>query len=424
MRELEGRFRSLDRVAAPDQWQEIVALAAELETVPRRPISRTFVLLLAALLVAALAGAIALGSWLTRPPPDEFIDRASGMIVGVVDCDLVGVDPASGETQVLVGSPPECSSGEHLQVPTAMSADGRFLAYVVSRYCGACFEESPREALDGQGAWIYDMTTGTTRQLEPCPERYCEAIDISPDGSVVAYTARGRNDEHALMVADVDSGRSARIDLPGMPGTPSFSPDGKTIVVTLNGGSGLYSIDLDATAERPASDGLEPVLLFDAPGASNPVWSADGAWIAFNAPAPEYPDGLWVVGSDGAGARLVAAGPGEAGPNYPALSPDGTRIAYLELQSVAGAIERYIVEVWTADIDGGEPSRILNFRCCIREWNSPTWSPDGEYIAFGFAVGVPRDGSGVAIVRRDGSDLQFIGDTLEPDWLPTLASDD
>ena len=425
MRELEDRFRSLDRVAAPDQWHEIVARAAELETVRRRPISRIFVLLTAALLLAALAGAIAIGSWLIRPAPDEFIERASGMIVGVIDCDLVGVDPASGETRVLVGSPPECSAGEHLQVPTAMSADGRFLAYVVPRYCGACFEERSQEVLDAQGAWIYDMTTGTERQLEPCPERYCEGIDMSADGSVVAYTARGRDDGHALMVFDVDSGRSARIDVAGMPGTPSFSPDGKTIVLTLDGGSGLYSVDVDATAERPASEELEPVLLFDAPGASNPVWSPDGAWIAFNAPAPEYPSGLWVVSSDGAGARLVTAGPGATGPNFPAVSPDGTRIAYLELASVAGPIESYILELWAADIDGGEPSRILNFGCCIREWNSPTWSDDGEHIAIGFAVSAPRPGSGVAIVRPDGSDLQFISDNgLDPDWLPIPASDD
>jgi Tol biopolymer transport system component len=409
MRELEDRFRSLDRVAAPDQWNEIVARAAELETVPRRPISRVFVLLTAALLLAALAGAIALGSWLTRPAPDEFIDRASGMIVGVVDCDLVGVDPASGETQVLVGSPP----------------DGRLLAHVVSRYCGACFEESSQEALDGQGAWIYDMTTGATRQLEPCPERYCEGVDISPDGSVVAYTARGRDDEHALIVVDVDSGRSARIDLAGMAGTPSFSPDGKTIVLTVDGGPGLYSIDVKATAERSASEGLEPVLLFDAPGASNPVWSPDGAWIAFNAPAPDYLNGLWVVRSDGADARLVTAGPGGAEPNFPALSPDGTRIAYVELEYHAGGVGGYTLELWAADINGGEPSRILNFRCCIREWNSPIWSDDGEYIAIGFAVSVPRAGSGVAIVRPDGSNLQFISDNeLEPDWLGTPASDD
>jgi Tol biopolymer transport system component len=136
-------------------------------------------------------------------------------------------------------------------------------------------------------------------------------------------------------------------------------------------------------------------------------------------------NGLWVVRSDGADPRLVTSGPGETGPNFPALSPDGTRIAYVEQVSVAGPIESYILELWAAAIDGGEPSRILNFGCCIREWNSPTWSDDGEYIAIGFAVSSPRAGSGVAIVRPDGSDLQFISDNaLEPDWRPTPASDE
>ena len=126
-----------------------------------------------------------------------------------------------------------------------------------------------------------------------------------------------------------------------------------------------------------------------------------------------------------ADAHLVTAGPGDAGPNFPALSPDGTRIAYLKQVSLAGPVERYLLELWAADIDGGEPSRILNFRCCLRDWNAPTWSDDGEYIAIGFAVSVPRAGSGVAVVRSDGSDLRFISESnLEPDWLPIPASDD
>jgi Tol biopolymer transport system component len=411
MRELNDRFRSLDRIAAPDLWNEVVSRSAALALVPRRRVSRTWVLIAAAVLLAALAGALTLGSWLIRPTPDHSrAQYANGMIIGVRGCELVGMDPMTGESRVLVAGPQGCSPGEHLRVPTALSSDGRLLAYVISRYCGACFEEPSKEAVEGQGAWIYDTRTGATRQLEPCPERYCEEVDISPDGSLVAYTARSDPVEPgALIVVDVKpAGSSHRIDLPAVPGKPAFSPDGHQIVFALKDGPpGLWSIDLAGIATLPPSQVPVPTLLYRDGVAANPVWSPDGAWIAFQAPSVNHEVGLWIVRPDGTDARTLATGPEDELPGFAAWSPDGRRIAYVRTSS--------IIELWTVTIDGGKATRIYGSWCCVTDYSPPVWSPDGQWIAFGMRA----RNVGTARVHPDGTGLWFITtDVMQPAWQP------
>ncbi len=38
-----------------------------------------------------------------------------------------------------------------------------------------------------RNAWVYDAATGEARQLDQCPGDWCKGIDISPDGSLIAY---------------------------------------------------------------------------------------------------------------------------------------------------------------------------------------------------------------------------------------------
>ena len=76
---------------------------------PARPAIPRLVLVVIALLVA-LAGAIAIGSWLTRPVPDDLnLNVDNGLVVGQHECDLLAYDPATGETEPLVPSPPGCT---------------------------------------------------------------------------------------------------------------------------------------------------------------------------------------------------------------------------------------------------------------------------------------------------------------------------
>ena len=420
MDDLRDRFGRLDRIEAPDLWNEAVERAAELGAVARRPMSRVFVLIAAALLLVALAGAIAIGLRIIRPvPPDSSnVTYSNGMIAAQDGCGrLIGIDPASSQAHEVVPESSLCGIDTFLEIETAWSSDGRRLAYGMWRECGGCGGQAVPA-----GAWVYDFETDVMKRLGECPEMSCKEIDISPDGSLITYFAESlMNGRDSLVVVGVDSEQSHVIALPGEAGSPAFSPDGSRIVLPLRGGvSGLYVVDATGIAQVP----LDPTLLYSGEAgeamvdASNIAWSPDGAWIAFDQVSGDGTSGVWVVRADGTDARLLASGPAEEGPGFPTWSSDSRSIGYVRTPSSGGSAGERL-ELWIVGVDGGPPSRIYQSECCIADWSAPAWSPDGEFIAFGVEVTERPEASGTAIIRPDGTDLRWASDQpLRPDWQP------
>jgi dipeptidyl aminopeptidase/acylaminoacyl peptidase len=104
---------------------------------------------------------------------------------------------------------------------------------------------------------------------------------------------------------------------------------------------------------------------------------------------------------DGAPAQLFAG---------PVFSLDGRRVAV----SAKGASR---VQIFTAFVSGGTPVRATSGE--VHFEGTPTWSPDGNWIAYSHAVdnavqlSKVRPGSGEAPV-----DLGMIGSNLVPSWSP------
>lgn len=424
MHDLRGRFDRLDRIAAPNLWNEAVGRAAELELAPRPAFNPGLALIAMALLLAALGGTLAVGAWLDRTPAlPEIVTYENGMIVGSQDCgQLIAIDPRSLKTREL-GAEANCEEGPGVDQP-AWSSDGSRLAYLVEANAGD---------RDVNGIWVYEAATGEARQLERCRNDSCsQVINISPDGSLILHVAYTPGGQSELVVTQVDSGKASRIELPSEPRHPRFSPDGSRIAFSMIGGrSGVYVVDI-----RGIEDGHigSPTPLSGIIDADQLAWSPDGTWIAysqsgglgdmadqepFNGQIGHSGAAIVITRTDGSETRILATAKVEAGPWFPTWSPDSESVAYVTTVTEGNVASRLMLELWTLAIDGGEPALIYASGCCKDGFGAPDWSPDGEWIAFG--VGMPADPaeSGTFLVRPDGSEIRRASTLmLSPVWQP------
>jgi Tol biopolymer transport system component len=148
---------------------------------------------------------------------------------------------------------------------------------------------------------------------------------------------------------------------------------------------------------------------------SYPAWSPDRQRLAF-VRQPE----IYVVNADGSGLRRIWSEGQTWGPVD--WSPDGSKIAFMACCGTDKGI-------FVMNSDGSDLTRLIGHEsagqgcgdpgsfCGV---DSPTWSPDGQQIAFyswgGYGFGPP---SGVAIINVDGTLRRFLSEAgSSPAWSP------
>lgn len=179
------------------------------------------------------------------------------------------------------------------------------------------------------------------------------------------------------------SAEPAATDRP-MPGT-----DALAFIAEAGAGQDLYVTDVRPSITTRLTRGFSEV--------DGPVWSPDGALLAFAAKG-ESAWSIFVVRRDGTGLRRVVAG------RSPSWSPDGARIVFAAGQDGDE-------EIFAVGLDAPQVQRLTTQPG--RDF-SPLWAPDGRRIAFASARGESSRlqgfayGSEIYLMEADGSGVRAL----------------
>lgn len=273
---------------------------------------------------------------------------------------------------------------------------------------------------------------GTPRALtEAARGPGLDVIDfaVSPGASAIAYSAFVDTGGTALRLVSAN-GRDDRLVLDCPSDECSgvvWSPDGRRLVyerrALRDGRAGqprLYWLDLDTGETRPLVEGD------DTPN-YGAVFSPDGNWLSYVSPANE---GIVLYHLADGRQRLL---PSRAG-RPAAWSPDSADVVIGDL-----VVSGTIIAPGGEDVPetGQESSAVYLYRVSLADEGSrqrlspeasiedsvPSWSPDGQWIAFGRRPAQTVTGRQLWLMRADGSDARSLTNEPSvfhgpPNWSP------
>lgn len=171
------------------------------------------------------------------------------------------------------------------------------------------------------------------------------------------------------------------------------------------------SRSLRAFTIRP--DGIGRSVIADWPSDGIPMaWSRDGTRLAIQLERRDLNAEIYTIAPDGTNVTRITRD--LAHDFLPAISPDGTRIAFA--RGSPSTSDLYVV-----DSDGGDLSRLTDL---AGYENTPTWSPDGARIAFVWGHDDVRafgESGALWAIAADGSGPELLLD--QPVGYPTWSPD-
>ncbi len=312
-----------------------------------------------------------------------------------------------------------------------ISPDGRRIAYV--RRTGDVMADRMASAI-----WLIDTATGQQTPLAATGS----SPRWSPDGTRLAYVAAELGQAPQLHVRWIATGATARVTgLPDSPDALAWSPDGRQIAYTMRvpgegmklgkappkpegakwaepleiidrvtyraDGAGYLKPGFDHLFVVSADGGAPRQLTFGNFQDGGPLsWSKDGRSIVFSgnrrADWEREPNDSEVFSVDVASGGLRQLTKRYGPDQSPALSPDGTKIAYLGYDDKYRSNEP--AQLYVMDADGSNPRSLT--ASLDREIDTAVWAGDGRSIYVSYDDHAEKK---VARVGLDGRMTPVVG---------------
>ena len=269
-----------------------------------------------------------------------------------------------------------------------------------------------------EGAAGEAQTPTTTGESEE-EERARREPRATGPGRLLVSMMEDDGDTIAVYSVNVDGSNLVRLVKPlREPGAwsfdlaPELSPDGSKLVYT-RGTATETSGEPDQIYVLDHSRSARPKQLTDESFSATlwPTWSPDGSKFAFARSEGES-SGIWVMNANGQNSHALteddlveeeAFTPDE----YPTWSPDGERIAYTSFLPDGND------DIFVMNASGSSPTRLTSGP----EYDSdPDWAPNGRLIAFS------RDGD-IYTMRPDGSNVRQLTRGSARDGAPAWSRD-
>ncbi len=176
--------------------------------------------------------------------------------------------------------------------------------------------------------------------------------------------------------------------------------------------SNLFSMDPNGGSVRQLT--FEPTQVYD----ESPAISPDGTRIAFDRfDLTGHRTGIYLMNADGSHIVRITTPPASAagGDVYPSFSPDGTTIAFIRDAVPDGDGAIYIVGIDGTGLRQVTPTTFLDA-------TRPQWSPDGSRLLFGTPESDhTASGRDIYVVNSDGSGLTALTHEYDTDWAQNPA---
>ena len=289
------------------------------------------------------------------------------------------------------------SGGEPVLVDTArvgrldypdLAPDGSALLHVADRFVSQLIETP----IQGDSLVPLFESKPTTVDRRPA---------VSPDGTHLAYETDRFGNGNKVVVRNLRSGREVQIGVGRINvGSPRFSPDGRTLVVTRSGGdaasSAPFLTDVDGSPMRGWGDRTN--VGFPS------FCGTDRLVFAWSAVAYSPHSEVWMLEADGTARRI-----GEHRVERTGFSCDPTGRYLVVALADSSASDREVPRLVVLDLEAGT-ERVLT-RSQRRQFN-PRISADGTRVAFvegaaeqGQAFWVPFEGGTPSPIGAPGLEV-------------------